>query len=95
MKVDRPYTLQDSSLNLHRLDAALLHSFAWKHPSGLDVLQSRGSVRYGEQLHEKRLRHLIGIVEAQYLQEDITPQTNRQDRQPPAGYCTGDGGGRH
>jgi Flp pilus assembly CpaE family ATPase len=66
MKVDRPYTLQDASLNLHRLDAALLQSFAWKHSSGLDVLQSPGSVRYGEQLREERLRHLIRLVETQY-----------------------------
>jgi pilus assembly protein CpaE len=66
MKVDSPYTLQDASLNLHRLDAALLQALAWKHSSGLDVLQSPGSIRFGEQLPEERIRHLIRLVEAQY-----------------------------
>src|SRR6185295_7853880 len=53
-----PYTLQDASLNLHRMDAALLQSLVSKHGSGLDVLQSPGSVRFGEQLREERIRHL-------------------------------------
>jgi pilus assembly protein CpaE len=66
MKVDRPYTLQDASLNLHRLDAALWQSFVSRHESGVDVLQSAGSIRFGEQLREERVRHLLRLVQMQY-----------------------------
>ena len=66
MKIDRPYTVLDASLNLHRLDAALWQSFIWKHPSGLDVLQSAGSTRFGEQLRDERVRHLLRLAQTRY-----------------------------
>jgi pilus assembly protein CpaE len=66
MKIDRPYTVLDASLNLHRLDAALWQSFIWKHPSGLDVLQSPGSTRFGEQLRDERVRHLLRLAQTRY-----------------------------
>jgi len=66
MKVDRPYTVLDASLNLHRLDAALWQSFIWKDASGLDVLQSPGSTRFGEQLRDERVRHLLRLAQTRY-----------------------------
>ena len=65
-KVDQPYTVLDASLNLHRLDAALWQRFIWKHPSGLDVLQSPGSTRFGEQLRDERVRHLLRLAQTRY-----------------------------
>jgi pilus assembly protein CpaE len=66
MKIDQPYTALDASLNLHRLDAALWQSFIWKHSSGLDVLQSPGSTRFGEQLRDERIRHLLRLAQTRY-----------------------------
>jgi Flp pilus assembly CpaE family ATPase len=66
MKVDQPYTILDASLNLHRLDAALWQSLVWKHPSGVDVLQSPGSTRFGEQLRDERVRHLLRLSQSRY-----------------------------
>ena len=66
MKVDQPYTILDASLNLHRLDAALWHSFIWKHSSGLDVLQSPGTARFGDQLPDERVRHLLRLAQSRY-----------------------------
>ena len=66
MKVDHPYTLLDASLNLHRLDAALWQSLVWKHSSGLDVLQSPGASRFGEQLRDERVRHLLRLAQSRY-----------------------------
>jgi pilus assembly protein CpaE len=66
MKVDQPYTMLDASLNLHRLDAALWHSFIWKHPSGLDVLQSPGTMHFGDQLPDERVRHLLRLAQSRY-----------------------------
>jgi Flp pilus assembly CpaE family ATPase len=63
MKVSQPYTVLDASLNLHRLDSALWHSLIWKHSSGLDVLQSPGSARFGEQLRDERVRHLLRLAQ--------------------------------
>jgi pilus assembly protein CpaE len=66
MKIDQPYTALDASLNLHRLDAALWQRFIWKHSSGLDVLQSPGSTRFGEQLRDERVRHLLRLAQTRY-----------------------------
>jgi pilus assembly protein CpaE len=66
MKVDQPYTMLDASLNLHRLDAALWHAFIWKHESGLDVLQSPGTTRFGSQLPDERVRHLLRLAQSRY-----------------------------
>jgi Flp pilus assembly CpaE family ATPase len=66
MKINRPYTVLDASLNLHRLDAALWQTFVWKHPSGLDVLQSPGCTRFGDQLRDERVRHLIRLAQTRY-----------------------------
>jgi pilus assembly protein CpaE len=66
MKIDQPYTVLDASLNLHRLDAALWQRFIWKHSSGLDVLQSPGSTRFGEQLRDERVRHLLRLAQTRY-----------------------------
>jgi pilus assembly protein CpaE len=66
MKIDQPYTVLDASLNLHRLDAALWKTFIWKHSSGLDVLQSPGSTRFGEQLRDERVRHLLRLAQTRY-----------------------------
>jgi pilus assembly protein CpaE len=66
MKVDRPYTILDASLNLHRLDSALWQSFVWKHSSGLDVLQSPGSTRFGDQLRDERVRHVLRLAQTRY-----------------------------
>jgi pilus assembly protein CpaE len=66
MKVSQPYTVLDASLNLHRLDAALWQSLIWKHSSGLDVLQSPGSARFGEQLRDERVRHLLRLAQSRY-----------------------------
>jgi pilus assembly protein CpaE len=66
MKVDQPYTILDASLNLHRLDAALWQSFVWKHPIGLDVLQSPGTTRFGDQLRDERVRHLLRLAQSRY-----------------------------
>jgi pilus assembly protein CpaE len=66
MKVDKPYTILDASLNLHRLDAALWQSFVFKHSSGLDVLQSPGSARFGNQLLDERVRHVLRLAQTRY-----------------------------
>jgi len=66
MKIDQPYTVLDASLNLHRLDVALWQRFIWKHSSGLDVLQSPGSTRFGEQLRDERVRHLLRLAQTRY-----------------------------
>ena len=66
MKVNQPYTVLDASLNLHRLDAALWQRFVWKHSGGLDVLQSPGSTRFGEQLRDERIRHLLRLAQTRY-----------------------------
>jgi pilus assembly protein CpaE len=66
MKVDLPYTILDASLNLHRLDAALWQKMIWKHPDGLDVLQSPGVARFGEQLRDERVRHLLRLAQTRY-----------------------------
>jgi Flp pilus assembly CpaE family ATPase len=66
MKVAQPYTILDASLNLHRLDAALWQTFVWKHSSGLDVLQSPGSTRFGDQLRDERVRHLLRLAQTRY-----------------------------
>ena len=66
MKVSQPYTLLDASLNLHRLDAALWQSLIWKHSSGLDVLQPPGSARFGEQLRDERVPHLLRLAQGRY-----------------------------
>jgi pilus assembly protein CpaE len=66
MKVAQPYTVLDASLNLHRLDAALWQTFVWKHSSGLDVLQSPGSTRFGDQLRDERVRHLVRLAQTRY-----------------------------
>jgi Flp pilus assembly CpaE family ATPase len=66
MKVTQPYTVLDASLNLHRLDAALWQTFVWKHHSGLDVLQSPGSTRFGDQLRDERVRHLLRLAQTRY-----------------------------
>jgi pilus assembly protein CpaE len=66
MKINQPYTVLDASLNLHRLDAALWKTFVWKHPSGLDVLQSPGCTRFGDQLRDERVRHLIRLAQTRY-----------------------------
>src|ERR1700733_1454249 len=66
MKVNQPYTVLDASLNLHRLDAALWKTFVWKHSSGLDVLQSPGCTRFGDQLRDERVRHLIRLAQTRY-----------------------------
>ena len=66
MKVTQPYTVLDASLNLHRLDAALWQTFVWKHSSGLDVLQSPGSTRFGDQLRDERVRHLLRLAQTRY-----------------------------
>ncbi len=66
MKIDQPYTVLDASLNLHRLDAALWQSLVWKHSSGLDVLQSPGSTRFGDQLRDERVRHLLRLAQTRY-----------------------------
>ena len=66
MKIDLPYTVLDASLNLHRLDAALWQKMVWRHPSGLDVLQSPGSARFGEQLRDERVRHLLRLAQTRY-----------------------------
>jgi Flp pilus assembly CpaE family ATPase len=66
MKVTQPYTVLDASLNLHRLDAALWQTFIWKHSSGLDVLKSPGCTRFGDQLRDERVRHLIRLAQTRY-----------------------------
>jgi pilus assembly protein CpaE len=66
MKTDQPYTVLDASLNLHRLDAELWQSFIWKHSSGLDVLQSPGSQRFGDQLADERVRHVLRLAQSRY-----------------------------
>ncbi|HXJ43245.1 MAG TPA: response regulator [Bryobacteraceae bacterium] len=66
MKVEHSYTVLDASLNLHRLDAALWQSFVKKHSSGLDVLQSPGSARFGEQLRDEPVRHLLRLAQSRY-----------------------------
>jgi len=66
MKIDQAYTVLDASLNLHRLDAALWQRFIWKHSSGLDVLQSPGATRFGEQLRDERVRHLLRLAQTRY-----------------------------
>jgi Flp pilus assembly CpaE family ATPase len=66
LKVDLPYTVLDASLNLHRLDAALWQKMIWKHSGGLDVLQSPGSARFGEQLRDERVRHLLRLAQTRY-----------------------------
>jgi len=66
MKVTQPYTVLDASLNLHRLDAALWQTFVWKHSSGLDVLQSPGCTRFGDQLRDERVRHLVRLAQTRY-----------------------------
>lgn len=66
MKINQPYTVLDASLNVLRLDAALWQSFIWKHSSGLDVLQSPGSTRFGEQLRDERVRHLLRLAQTRY-----------------------------
>lgn len=66
MKVTQPYTILDASLNLHRLDAALWQSLVWKHSSGLDVLQSPGATRFGDQLRDERVRHLLRLAHTRY-----------------------------
>jgi pilus assembly protein CpaE len=66
MKINQPYTVLDASLNLHRLDAALWQTFVWKHSSGLDVLQSPGSTRFGDQLRDERVRHLVRLAQTRY-----------------------------
>jgi pilus assembly protein CpaE len=65
-KVAQPYTVLDAALNLHRLDAALWQSFVWKHSSGMDVLQSPGSTRFGDQLRDERVRHLLRLAQTRY-----------------------------
>jgi pilus assembly protein CpaE len=66
LKVDQPYTILDASLSLHRLDAALWQSLVWTHSSGVDVLQSPGSTRFGEQLRDERIRHLLHFAQTRY-----------------------------
>jgi pilus assembly protein CpaE len=66
MKVDSPYSVLDASLNLHRLDTALWQSLVWQHSSGLSVLQSPGSVHYGEELLGERVRHLLRLAQTRY-----------------------------
>jgi Flp pilus assembly CpaE family ATPase len=66
MKVNQSYTVLDAALNLHRLDAALWKTFVWKHASGLDVLQSPGCTRFGDQLRDERVRHLIRLAQTRY-----------------------------
>jgi pilus assembly protein CpaE len=66
MKVDQRYTLLDASFSLHRLDAALWKSLVWKHSTGLDVLQSPGSTRFGDQLRDERVRHLLHFAQSRY-----------------------------
>lgn len=66
MKVAQPYTVLDAALNLHRLDAALWQSLVWKHPGGVDVLQSPGSTRFADQLRDERIRHLLRFAQTRY-----------------------------
>ena len=66
MKVAQPYTVLDASLNLHRLDAALWQTFVWKHASGVDVLKSPGCTRFGDQLRDERVRHLVRLAQTRY-----------------------------
>jgi pilus assembly protein CpaE len=66
MKVPQSHTVLDASLNLHRLDTALWQSLVWKHASGLDVLQSPGSYRFGDQLRDERVRHLLRLAQSRY-----------------------------
>ena len=59
MKVAHPHSLTDFLLNLRRLDATLYQSLVWKHPSGVDVIQSPGSRGLGSELQDEPVHQLL------------------------------------
>jgi Flp pilus assembly CpaE family ATPase len=65
-KTRHAHTVLDASLNLHRLDSSVWESFVCKHASGVDILQSPGSHRYGDQLLGERVRHVLRLAQSRY-----------------------------
>ena len=66
LKVKSPQTMLDAATNLHRLDAEYWKGVACSLPSGVDFLQSPGSVHFGDQLSPERVRHVLRFARSLY-----------------------------
>jgi pilus assembly protein CpaE len=66
MKVAHLHSLTDFLLSLKRLDATLYQSLVWKHPSGVDVIQSPGSRSLGTELEDEPVRQLLHASRSLY-----------------------------
>jgi pilus assembly protein CpaE len=66
MRTVSPYTTLDATTNLHRLDADYWRGVVCPTNTGVDLLQSPGSARIGEQLNGERVRHVTRCVRSFY-----------------------------
>ena len=66
MRAESPYTTQDAATNLHRLDADYWRGVVCSTTAGIDLLQSPGSVRIGDQLNGERVRHVTRCARSFY-----------------------------
>jgi Flp pilus assembly CpaE family ATPase len=65
-KVANPHGMADFVGNLYRLDAMLFQSLVWKHPSGVDVIQSPGFTGLGNPLQEQPVRQVLQLARPLY-----------------------------
>lgn len=66
MRADFPYSTLDVITNLHRLDADYWKRVVYSSSAGVDLLQSPGAIRYGDQLSSERVRHVLRFARSLY-----------------------------
>jgi Flp pilus assembly CpaE family ATPase len=65
-KANSSSSILDAATNLHRLDDEFWKSLVWPAPNGVDLIQSPGAVRFGDQLSGEHVRHVLRFARSQY-----------------------------
>jgi len=66
MGVTSPHTIIDAAQNLNRLDASLWKGVVCHTGEGIDLVQSPGTVRFGDEISGERVRHVVRFVRPLY-----------------------------
>jgi len=64
--ISSPHTILDAARNLQKLDESLWNGVVVHAPEGIDVIQSPGAVRLGDEISGERVRHVLRFVRPLY-----------------------------
>jgi len=66
LKVDSPHTILDAARDLRRLDPSLWQGVVCESAEGIDLIQSPGAARLGDEISGDRVRHVLRFVRSLY-----------------------------